>query len=219
MIAPGQPHLPCHVAVVVAHPDDETLWAGGLLLSHPEWTPFIVTLCRGQDPDRAPRFHRALERLGARGAMGMLDDGPGQDPLPAAGVVAALQALLPDLAYQLVLTHALDGEYTRHRRHEEVGQAVQTLVATGALRTRQVWAFAYEDGGGAYLPRARADADLHLTLPEALWTRKRELLEEIYGFSPTSWEARTAPRTEAFKFLQKKDPSPLPGTKARILKP
>ena len=31
------------VAVVVAHPDDETLWAGGLLLSHPEWSPFKET--------------------------------------------------------------------------------------------------------------------------------------------------------------------------------
>ena len=51
------------VAVVVAHPDDETLWAGGLLLGHPEWSPFIVTLCRGQDPDRAPKFQRALECL------------------------------------------------------------------------------------------------------------------------------------------------------------
>ena len=31
------------VAVIVAHPDDETLWAGGLLLAHPEWTTFIAT--------------------------------------------------------------------------------------------------------------------------------------------------------------------------------
>ena len=41
------------ILVVSAHPDDETLWAGGLLLSHPEWEPFIVTLCR--DARRAAR--------------------------------------------------------------------------------------------------------------------------------------------------------------------
>jgi LmbE family N-acetylglucosaminyl deacetylase len=83
------------VAVVVAHPDDETLWAGGLLLSHPEWSPFIVTLCRGEDRDRSARFRKALERLGAEGAMGGLDDGPDQRPLAAADVQEAILALLP----------------------------------------------------------------------------------------------------------------------------
>src|SRR5690625_5019990 len=32
------------VTVLVAHPDDETLWAGGLLHSHPEWDLSIVSL-------------------------------------------------------------------------------------------------------------------------------------------------------------------------------
>ena len=44
------------VAVVVAHPDDETLWTGGLLLSHPEWSIFIVSLCRGKDTDPTASF-------------------------------------------------------------------------------------------------------------------------------------------------------------------
>ena len=42
------------VALIVAHPDDETLWAGGTILSHPAWDCFIVCLCRGSDPERAP---------------------------------------------------------------------------------------------------------------------------------------------------------------------
>ncbi len=44
------------VAIIVAHPDDETLWAGGTILSHPAWECFIICLCRGSDADRAPRF-------------------------------------------------------------------------------------------------------------------------------------------------------------------
>jgi LmbE family N-acetylglucosaminyl deacetylase len=54
------------VAVIVAHPDDETLWAGGTILSHPSWHWFIVCLCRGSDKDRAPRFLRTMQVLGLR---------------------------------------------------------------------------------------------------------------------------------------------------------
>ncbi len=58
------------VAIIVAHPDDETLWAGGTILSHPEWECFVVSLCRKSDPDRAPKFKKVLEVLGADGISG-----------------------------------------------------------------------------------------------------------------------------------------------------
>jgi len=73
---------PLRAAVVVAHPDDETLWCGGYILAHPEFDWRIVTLCRASDPDRAPKFRMVLERLGAVGVMADLDDEPGQVPLP-----------------------------------------------------------------------------------------------------------------------------------------
>ena len=69
-------------AVVVAHPDDETLWCGGYILAHPDFDWRIVTLCRASDPDRAPKFYRVLEQLGAVGEMADLDDEPDQAPLP-----------------------------------------------------------------------------------------------------------------------------------------
>jgi LmbE family N-acetylglucosaminyl deacetylase len=194
-----------HVAVIVAHPDDEILWAGGLLLSHPEWSPFIVTLCRSKDPDRAPRFRRILERLGAKGAMGDLDDSPDQVPLPEAMVKDAILSLLPEQEYDLLLTHALDGEYTQHRRHEEAARAVRNLWREGRLRAGKLWQFAYEDGGGAYLPRPWADADFHFLLPDSLWIQKHTLITEIYGFNEASWEARTAPRTEAFNCFDRSE--------------
>ena len=189
------------VAVIVAHPDDEVLWCGGLLLSRPRWEPFVACLCRGRDPDRAPRFRRVLDRLGARGAMGDLDDGPDQDPLPEGQVRALILDLLPGRDFDLILTHSAQGEYTRHRRHEETAAAVRALWRDGTLRTGALWSFAYEDGGGTRLPRAEAGASLCFPLPEAVWAEKYRLIREEYNYAESSWEARTTPRSEAFHRL------------------
>jgi len=134
-------------AVVVAHPDDETLWAGGTMLLHPEvrWT--VVTLCRASDQERSSKFFLALENLNAAGVMGDLDDGPEQLPLPDREVQKTIQSLLPPSKFDLIITHGLWGEYTRHRRHEETGKAVLALRKTGELSAGQIWMFAYEDGG------------------------------------------------------------------------
>jgi len=185
-------------AVVVAHPDDETLWAGGTLLMHPEseWT--VVTLCRKSDPDRAPKFFRAIEKLNATGAMGDLDDGPEQRPLTSRQVQHEILQSLPSNRFDLIITHGLNGEYTRHLRHEETAQAVMALWKSDRLSAGQIWRFAYEDGGRKYLPRAVEDADMHIRLQEEIWQRKYDIITDIYGFSPDSFEAGTTPREEAF---------------------
>jgi LmbE family N-acetylglucosaminyl deacetylase len=186
------------VAVVVAHPDDETLWAGGTLLSHPEWNCFIACLCRKDDPDRALKFARVLDLLGAKGTMGTLDDGPEQQPLPEKKVQNMILQLLPGRCFDLVLTHSIYGEYTRHRRHEETGRAVISLWADGMLTTAECWTFAYEDGHKTYYPRAMPGADHYEVLPEKIWKQKYQLMTGIYGFAPDSWEAGTTPTAEAF---------------------
>jgi LmbE family N-acetylglucosaminyl deacetylase len=186
------------VAVVVAHPDDETLWAGGLLLSHPEWKPFVVTLCRGSDPERAPKFLAALERFHAQGVMGDLDDGPDQAPLPASLVRKTILSLLPGHDFDILITHAPRGEYTRHRRHEEVSRAVRVLWKRGDLRATRLWQFAYDDRGATASPRPRENADFQFSLSDEVWDRKSAIITEVYGFGTDSWEARAVTRGEAF---------------------
>jgi LmbE family N-acetylglucosaminyl deacetylase len=185
-------------AVVVAHPDDETLWCGGYILAHPEVDWRIVTLCRASDPDRAPKFRRVLEQLGAVGELANLDDEPDQTPLPIEQVQETIARLLAGNSYSLILTHGPRGEYTRHRRHEECCQSVVELWRSGSIVTNCLWLFAYEDGGHAYLPRVRDDADRRDMLAENDWLEKRRLITNIYGYGVDSWEARTAPREEGF---------------------
>ncbi len=194
-------HVNC--VVIVAHPDDETLWAGGTLLMHPDscWT--IVSLTRKSDPDRAPRFHKAMEHYRARGIMGDLDDGPEQKPLRTVDVEDAIMDLLPSHRYDLVLTHSLWGEYTRHRRHEEVARAVLALRESQRISTGDIWMFAYEDGGGKYLPRSAANADVCIRLPQDIWQRKHEMITGVYGFAPDSFEAKTTPKDESFWVIGK----------------
>jgi LmbE family N-acetylglucosaminyl deacetylase len=186
------------VVVLVAHPDDETLWAGGTLLTHGGWTIVVGTLCRAGDADRAPKFFRALDRLGAKGTMADLDDGPAQTPLTDEVVSSTLRSLVPKELFDLILTHAPHGEYTRHLRHEEVGRSVLKLWACGEIQSREVWLFAYEDSDGSHLPRAEHDADVLVELSDEIWGVKRALLTDTYGFGPDSWEARTNPRKEGF---------------------
>ena len=187
------------VAIIVAHPDDETLWAGGTILSHPSWQCFIVCLCRGNDPRRAPRFYQALKELYANGNMGDMDDGPEQFPLSEETVESAILAQLPKQHFDLVITHSPDGEYTKHLRHEETGRAVIRLWKNGKISANKLWIFAYEDGDNKYLPRAIETETLCSTLSVPIWTKKYSIINQTYGFKDDSWEAETTPSMEAFR--------------------
>lgn len=186
------------VAIIVAHPDDETLWAGGTILSHPLWDCFIVSLCRGDDKERAPKFRQVLKVLKSEGIMGHLDDGPDQTPLDETELKSTMLDLLTHKHFDLIITHHPDGEYTRHIRHKEVSKAVIELWFTSKILANELWTFAYEDGNKKYLPRAIENASIYRTLTNRIWLRKYQIITETYGFEKNSWEAETTPKTEAF---------------------
>ena len=188
-----------NVVVIVAHPDDEILWAGGTILKKQKaWNCYILCLCRGQDEDRAPKFKSILKALGAKGVICNLDDGPEQTPLNKKLLETTIIKNLPAYDLDLVVTHSPRGEYTRHLRHEELGHAIINLWHTGKIETKGLWCFAYEDGNKAYYPRAIIGADFYFPIHELIVRLKRKMLNEIYGLHPTSWEMLACPASEAF---------------------
>jgi pentatricopeptide repeat protein len=187
-----------NVAIIVAHPDDETLWAGGTILIHQSWNCFIACLCRGNDADRAPRFFRTLEILNVKGIMGDLDDEPGQFPLAGENIEKAILDLLPSEHFDLIITHNPSGEYTRHLRHEEVSKAVIELWKASKISADRLWTFAYEDGDKDYYPRPVTNAPVQYLLTKQILMMKYKIITETYGFAKGSWEAETTPSSEAF---------------------
>jgi LmbE family N-acetylglucosaminyl deacetylase len=196
---------PKAVVLIVAHPDDETLWAGGTILNHPLWKCFIVCLCRKNDTERATKFHQALKDLNSEGIMGDLDDGPDQVPLDEKVVERAILDLLPQQHFDLIITHNVSGEYTRHIRHEEVSKAVIRLWYTGKISASELWTFAYEDGNKKYFPLAIENATSYHLLAKQIWMRKYSIITKTYGFEKDSWEALTTPRSEAFRQIADPD--------------
>jgi LmbE family N-acetylglucosaminyl deacetylase len=192
-------------AVIVAHPDDETLWAGGTILSHPQidWT--IMTLCRKSDPDRGPKFFKAASRLGAKGFMDDLDDGPDQKSLEQSDIQQTILETLPKRNFDIILTHSPKGEYTRHLRHEETSQAVFSLWSQGKLKTKRLLLFAYEDGGRKFTPRPIENADIVIKTAKNVLQTKKDIIINSYGFSPDSFEAKAVSQTEAFWLIEKPD--------------
>jgi len=101
-------------AIVVAHPDDESLWCGGLMARYPaRWTVICCSVPR-TDPIRAYKFFRACEVLGAKARLLPFPEGTND--------LRHLDEI--DLGcFDCVVTHNDIGEYG-HLHHVHVHQSV-----------------------------------------------------------------------------------------------
>lgn len=188
-------------AIIVAHPDDETIWSGGLILRHRDWAWTVLSLSRGDDANRRPKFERVCDLLAVRGIISDLDDGNPLKPLnPRREIGRRIMNCLCPTGWDLCVTHGRNGEYG-HRRHREVHNEVISLIGDGILECEALWTFGYECNGQPRSCLPGADAEILLDLdPEELLEKKRIVREE-YGYAEDSFEVAACISPEAFHRL------------------
>ncbi|KKW46112.1 MAG: hypothetical protein A3A43_02735 [Candidatus Liptonbacteria bacterium RIFCSPLOWO2_01_FULL_56_20] len=184
--------------VLVAHPDDETIWMGGTMLRFPHvrWT--VMSLCRSGDADRAPKFRRACGRYGARAIISDLED---EGVIGVRASVPAIRSRIRRAVgarrFTYLFTHGYNGEYG-HPRHRGVHRAAKMMLAARTLRAESTFYFAYrfDEKKGSCLPERRAPFIVRLRPAEH--RAKKAIVENMYGFSSASFESTSSAAIETF---------------------
>ena len=185
--------------VVVAHPDDETIWMGGTILLNPQvdWT--IITLCRASDADRAPKFFKVCKHYGAHGEMADLDDlGKVSDEKWECDAEKIILEKIGNQKFDYIFTHGSNGEYG-HQNHKNLHRVMSRLKRRRSFTKACLFYFHFKR---IYRLRpfmkARKNPDVVIELAENIYQEKRKIMSEIYGFDPNGIDINYCTRPEAF---------------------
>jgi glycosyltransferase involved in cell wall biosynthesis/LmbE family N-acetylglucosaminyl deacetylase len=126
--------------MVVAHPDDESLFGGQELLRDPGWT--VICLTNGDHAHRRNQFFTALERVGACGEIWAYPDMPGRSKLPdearadwavhISEITERLLELATQYSFAKIVTHNQLGEYG-HEHHKMAHEIVTRIFPPAAI--------------------------------------------------------------------------------------
>ncbi len=187
------------ILVIVAHPDDETIWMGGtLLINKDKWNATIISLCRENDKDRKPRFEKACKILKAKCFISDLDDSETGifKKISNEDIIKRVLQFTKGKSYDYVFTHGENGEYG-HTRHIQVHQAINEILNKKLLSYKKVFFFSYVKGGD--FCDIDKSADRFIKLKDSYFKKKKHLIQTVYGFQENSFEDECCNNVEAFK--------------------
>ena len=181
------------ILVIVAHPDDETIWMGNTLLKNSnKWNTTILSLCRRDDSDRAPKFAKICKIYNARGFMSDLEDEK-LNKIPLDEAMRRIKKFSGK--YDIIFTHNKNGEYG-HIRHKDVHKAVNRMLQDKLLSCKELVYFSYEKKGKYAYPKKNSDRFINFN--KTFLKRKKQLIRDVYGFSKNSFEDICCRGAEAF---------------------
>jgi LmbE family N-acetylglucosaminyl deacetylase len=184
------------ILVIIAHPDDETIWAGGTLLKT-KFKKTIISLCRKNDKDRFLRFEKACKILNSNGYMSDLDDSEEgyYKKISKLDLIKRILKITKNKKYDYLYTHGKNGEYG-HIRHIEINRIVNEMLEERLLSAKKVLFFSYKKIGKVC--NINPNADILIKLKEPDFKMKKRLIQKIYGFKKGSFEERCCRNVEAF---------------------
>ncbi len=185
--------------VIVAHPDDETIWMGGKLLreSGTRWT--VLSLCRRDDMDRAPKFFRVCALLNAHGFMSDLEDEHPEEKLMGLDEVEKrIEPVVADKKFDEVYTHGVNGEYG-HNRHIEAHKKVLEMAGSGAIACNGLYTFDYVRKEKPFHAEPNPKAKIKFRLTRKEHDEKKRIVRDVYGFQENSFECISCSAVECFR--------------------